>query len=380
MTGRERILTVLNRSIPDRVPVSLFIQEDFLAYFFPDRKRISRVADAVECADLLGIDVITRGREFEVPHFFKKSHTNWQVDVKSTVDGSARYYFMEISTPEGVLKQTLATSVDDRIASGIHNTVTEHLLKDKKDIEIFFKYVPEIDGETIREFKEYSAYSKKVVGNRGITAPWGWSGVFNQVAELRNIQDVFIDVYDDEDFYRYYMNSFTALIKRYNELLTDTDYDCIGIQGNIANSSIIGKDFFDKYVLPYEKELVSAIKKVGKPTIYHNCGKAKVLQRSYVEMGIDIWETVAEPPLGDNDLESAKKEIGKDLILLGNLEQVNFLKNASIDDIEKEVMRIMAIGKPGGNYIFGTADYLEKNTPVENIKKVVEVAVREGRY
>ena len=41
MTSRERLLTVLNGGIPDRVPVSPFVQETYLAYFFqmigPDR-------------------------------------------------------------------------------------------------------------------------------------------------------------------------------------------------------------------------------------------------------------------------------------------------------------------------------------------------------
>ncbi|MDD2462038.1 MAG: hypothetical protein PHT98_13260 [Kiritimatiellae bacterium] len=35
MTARERILTVLNGGIPDRVPVVPFIQEELLAWAYP---------------------------------------------------------------------------------------------------------------------------------------------------------------------------------------------------------------------------------------------------------------------------------------------------------------------------------------------------------
>ena len=72
MTGRERILSVLRGDIPDRVPVGLFVQEEYLSWFFPNKKVIDRVTDAVECARILGFDLITRDRKFETPYFMKK--------------------------------------------------------------------------------------------------------------------------------------------------------------------------------------------------------------------------------------------------------------------------------------------------------------------
>jgi len=97
-------------------------------------------------------------------------------------------------------------------------------------------------------------------------------------------------------------------------------------------------------------------------------------------MGLDMWETVAAPPQGDNDLKEAKDLIGKSITLSGNLDQVNFLKKASLAEIEEEVTRIIQIGKPGGRYIFAASDFLERGTPLENVKMVIEVAKREGCY
>ena len=59
---------------------------------------------------------------------------------------------------------------------------------------------------------------------------------------------------------------------------------------------------------------------------------------------------------------------------------MDFLKRASLEEIDQEVTKLMQTGKPGGRYIFATSDYLEKNTPLENVKKVIEVAKREGKY
>lgn len=93
-----------------------------------------------------------------------------------------------------------------------------------------------------------------------------------------------------------------------------------------------------------------------------------------------MWETVAPPPQGDNDLKAAKELIGDYITLAGNLDQVNFLKKASLTEIEDEVTRIIHIGKPKGRYIFAASDFLEKGTPLENVKKVIAVAKREGIY
>jgi len=38
MTGRERILSVLRGDIPDRVPVGLFVQKEYLSWFFQIKK------------------------------------------------------------------------------------------------------------------------------------------------------------------------------------------------------------------------------------------------------------------------------------------------------------------------------------------------------
>ena len=40
MTSRERILTVLRGGIPDRVPVTPFIQEEYLAWTYPERQHL----------------------------------------------------------------------------------------------------------------------------------------------------------------------------------------------------------------------------------------------------------------------------------------------------------------------------------------------------
>ncbi|MBS3970549.1 MAG: hypothetical protein KGZ94_10615 [Clostridia bacterium] len=380
MTGRERLLCVLQGSIPDRVPIGLFVQEEFLSYFFPTKSKVDRVIDGSECARILGFDIITRGLEFTVPYFLKKTYANWEVEKKNQISNGIMYSTVLIRTPKGTLKQVEGTPYDEKIAAGTHPSTLEYLIDDERDLEIFHKYVPDIDDESIKEMKEHGIHVKKVIGDTGISAPWGFGGVYNMASTYRSLEKLMIDPYVNKDFYEAYMGKMTQLIVKNYECLSETEFDCLGVQGNIANSALIGEEYFKSFILPYEKQVVDVIKNAGKYALYHNCGKAKILQKSYAEMGIDIWETVAGPPQGDNSLAEAKRLIGDRVILSGNLDQVNFLKKASLEEIDREVTRIINIGKPGGKYIFACSDYLEKDTPIENIKTVIEVAKREGKY
>lgn len=380
MNGKERILTVLKGEIPDRVPIGLFVQEEYLAWFFPGKEEVDRVIDAVECSRILGFDLLARDRRFETPHFMKKSFPNWEVNEQIKIDKGNLYRFITISTPDGILQQVEAAPYERKTVSGIHFSILEYLIKNRRDFEVFCRFVPRIDSETILEMRGRANFSQKIIGELGLSVPWGWGGVFNQAATYRDIQELLVDAYLDYEFYHTYLEKMTELIVESNIALADTDFQCIGIQGNIANSGIVGADFFDRFILPYEKRLVQAIKDTGTFTLYHNCGKARALQKSYIKMGLDMWETVAAPPQGDNDLKEAKDLIGDYITLSGDLDQINFLKKASLKEIEDEVTRIMHIGKPGGRYIFAASDFLERGTPLDNVKKVIEVAKREGIY
>lgn len=379
MNARERLLLTLKGEIPDRVPVSLFVQEEFLSYMYPG-KTVDRVTDAVECAKHFEFDIMTRSRRFEYPHFMKKSFPNWQLSCDTIRKSGNFYKIYEIKTPLKTLKQVeVGPDVGDR-SSGLHLSTQEYMIKDESDLEAFVKYVPSIDQETISEMIDYCSWSKKEIGDLGISVPWTWGGIYNQAATYRDATELMMDPYINPEFYDRYMTKLTELSSEYSAALARANGDAIGIQGNIANSAVIGKNFFDEYILPYEKKLVDAIHQEGSFTIYHNCGKAEVLQSSYVEMGLTAWETIAAHPQGDNDLERAKKNVGQQLTLIGNLDQISFLKTASETELEAKVEQIVSIGKPGGRYIFACSDFLEAETPLKNIVAIVKAAKHYGNY
>lgn len=378
MNSRERLLAVLSGDIPDRVPISPFVQEDFLSYVFPQDK-VDRITSAVKCAEHFDFDVMTRHRLFyDYPHFIKKSYANWEISKKSYRKDGNYYEVFTITTPDKSLEQIEARP-DSRFLSSTMPTTTKYLIEDSSDLETFVKYLPPLDIETIEEMRQFTIWAKNQIGTRGLSAPWGLT-VFNLAAKFRNLENILVDPYIDEEFYAIYMNKLTDICVAFDSALAEVNKDVLSFHGNIANSGLIGRDFFEAHILPYEKRVVDTIHDAGSFTLYHNCGKAEVLQKSYVKMGLSAWETIAEHPRGDNDLKSAKERVGADLVLVGNLDQVEFLKKASTNQIFEKVENMMNIAKPGGNYIFACSDYLEQDTPLENVQAMIDAAKRYGEY
>lgn len=378
MTGRERLLAVLRREEPDRVPVSPFVQEDFLSYYFPEVEVVYRVEHGVKCAKELGFDVMTRDLTYTVPYFLKKSFDNWNVEHSEELLKGNLYRRISITTPEGKLEQIEVAPYNKKTISGIHFTTSKYFFEDMADWEIFKKFVPEIDQDSILEMKEKAISDNKIIGDTGISCPWGWGGVYNMASTYRNIESLMMDPYLYPEFYKDYMDTLSDMMKLNYSLLADTEFDCLGMQGNIANSALLSPVFFDEFIAPYEKKIIDEIHSKGKFVLYHNCGYATNFYDSYMKLGMDIWETVSPFPQGDNSLKSAKDAIGDKLILAGNLDQVDFLKKANVSEVEEATKEVMRTGKKGGNYIFACSDFLEKDTPIENIKTMINCAIKEG--
>lgn len=380
MTSRERIITVLKGQIPDRVPLVPFVQEEFLKWFYPGRERLDRVDTVVELAQTIPFDVIAKPNRFMTPAFFKRDHLNWRVKRDTKQEGDFWVTQLEITTPDHTLTHVTAVPDAGVATGGVMSSVRKHMLEDEQDIASFVRWLPVADAEAQQEMREVASAWKNTVGEMGITAPWGWAGVFNCATDLWGIENVMMAPYVDVSTYQTLMDVLMRGMIAYNRPLIEGGVEMIGLQGHMANGRSVSADYFMEHVFPYEKQLIDALHAQGAFTVYHNCGFARSLWPCYRELGMTVWETVAEPPQGDNSLADAKQALGDQITLLGNLDQVNFLKSATADAVAERAREIMRVGKPGGRYLFACSDFLEKNTPVENVKALLQGALEESVY
>ena len=379
MNSRERLLCVLEGGTPDMVPVSPFIQEEYLSYYF-NKKNTDRLFDAVALRKELDFDLVTRQYVNEIPYFLQRSFINWEVENKVEVVNGNYIRTIKVKTPVKELRQVEGAPYNEKILSGIHFSTMEYLIKDQDDFEVFKKYCPRREKQDVDHILASGEIAKKEIGDLGISCPWAMGGVYNLASTYINVQDMMVDALSEEDYYEDYMSFFAYLVGSDHGSVAESQFDCVGMRGNIANGGMMGPDYFEEYVLPYEKKAIDVLRQGEKPIIYHNCGKARVLYPAYKKLGITVWETISEEPQGDNVLAEAKEYFKNDLILFGNFDQVHFLKEASPKEVEKRAYDLMMTGKKGGHYIFACSDYLEIGTPLENVKALLRGARAASRY
>ena len=71
--------------------------------------------------------------------------------------------------------------------------------------------------------------------------------------------------------------------------------------------------------------------------IYHNCGDAKKIMHLYNQLDIDVWGYLTPPPFGDVVLDQALKVMRPELVLRGNIDQVEFLVKATPEEVKERV-------------------------------------------
>lgn len=373
-TPRERLLATLRGEITDRPPVSPFVQDEFLAWYYPDKPTVDRVTDAKALADELDFDLIAKPKTYEKPYYLRHSYPNWQLHRETVKEGENLVDILEITTPGGILREEAVGPDSGSASSGIHKAVRKHLLDSEEARELFFQYLPSITPEILDGIVSQVGHWRAQLGERGVLAPWAPGGIFNLACELCGIEELVMEPYEDEAGYTRLMERLTDSVLEETRALSGSGTECVGIQGNMANSAVMSADFFNRYVRPYEQRFIDSIHAEGSFTVYHNCGYAERFYPIYREMKMTVWETVSPPPQGDNELAKAKKAVGDTLCLLGNLDQIEFLKTATPQAVTAATRELIKIGSPGGRYIFSTSDFLEKNTPIENIQAMIGAA------
>jgi len=84
--------------------------------------------------------------------------------------------------------------------------------------------------------------------------------------------------------------------------------------------------------------------------------------------------------LGDADLKEAIKIVNGDYVIIGGVDQVNLLQKGTPEDVRSVTKDTIERGKKNGPYIIQSADFLEYNTPVENVEIFVQTALENSYY
>jgi MtaA/CmuA family methyltransferase len=209
------------------------------------------------------------------------------------------------------------------------------------------------------------AMLKNEVGRERIVEGWV-EGPCAEAADLRGINTLMLDFYDDPAFVTDLFEFVVAMELAFAKAQIEAGADLIGI-GDAA-ASLVGPKFYERFVWPYETKLVRGIHDLGGRVRLHICGNTKKLLRGMGQTGAEIVDLDYLSPVADG-----RREMGPRQVLLGNIEPVGVLRNGTPAIVRDAIAACHR--QAGPNYIVGAGCEVCRDTPEANLRALCEYAI-----
>lgn len=376
MTPRERFLTAIKHGQPDRVPCAPDISNMVPArltgrpfwdiYFYQSPPLWRAYLEAVK---LIGIDgwffYGNPGFNVAEPVEYEQIGYTWS-DERLVVDSL-------LKTPAGELTQQMTYYIADP------PTLTVKPVKDFKADWKKLKYLlqppvscdPELANLQRCEVGELGVFGMAV----GMPGFQQWFGLVEGTAMALTYL-----YYDEPDLLEELrvLEEQRQLKMMEMELDLRPDFILIGASGTITLQS---PHLARQLSLPTLKKLTRMARQAGVPTMLHSCGfEYELVKMCAEETDLDCINPLEVPPMGDCQLAVIKREFGERLSLMGNLHTTDIMLRGSVAEVESAARQAIDDAGAGGGFILSTGDQCGRDTPLENLRKLVEVCETYGRY
>lgn len=205
---------------------------------------------------------------------------------------------------------------------------------------------------------------KERVGKEKIIEGW-IEGPMAEGADLRGINTVMLDFFDDAPFVRDLFAFVVELELRFAWAQLQAGADVIGI-GDAA-ASTVGPRIYEQFIWPYEKKLVEGVREMGGKVRLHICGDTRRLLSGMGKLGCEIVDLDYPAPLAE-----ARRAMGPGQVLLGNVHPVVVLRGGNPADVTAAVAECHH--QAGSRYIAGAGCEVPRDTPLENLRALCAYA------
>jgi len=390
MNSRELLLKTINGEQTDRVPVSLFIQDHghYIHQLYPDIDPLDYeqlTLKVIEYQRQLGCDVFAR-MIFDLYHPLNiclggvndgLETEDWEVTTKHVQEGKNFIKKSIIKTPDGALTQDFVR-VEQNKGTFVY-CCTKKPITSFKELEIAMKYEPSMTDEYGRMVAGKIKRIREAIGDDGILGTWVPGGPFNNASMVFGYNELYMLFMIEPEYFDKLLQFTTNRTLDYTKAFIDAGADVMLVGGNVPGG-FLGAKVYENFILSYEKKYIDFIQDTGTPAFYHNCGEIMALVESYKKLGAKVIEPFSPIPLGDADLKKAVGIVQGDYVMVGGVDQVNVIQKGTVEQVEKVTRETMVTGKQNGKFIIQNADFLEYNTPEENVEAFVKTALENAEY
>ena len=233
---------------------------------------------------------------------------------------------------------------------------TGALLSDKKTLARLKAPDPLGGGRMHDRVKAAALFSEKVGGELLIE---GWiEGPCAEAADLRGINTLMLDFYDDPAFIRDLFDFILEMELEFAKAQVEAGVDVIGV-GDAA-ASLIGPRLYSEFVWPYEKRMFDSLHEMGTRIRLHICGNISRILEPIGRLGcelVDVDYLVS--------LAQAREEMGPNQVLAGNINPVAVLRNGTPESVTQAIAECHR--QAADRYIVAAGCEVPRDTPPENV-------------
>lgn len=351
MNSRERVLTTINHKEPDRVPL-------FFNAIDAKLQRALGTGTTAEIWKQLGIDTLVIGR------------TAWCEGRPSGLGYSPNPPPAEESLGGSLYAGW--NGIDEYGRQWKHGRYVGGVVATKEDLR---KYTPEL--------KTKERYNQAVIEDWKKTYPDRARALFSHTGPLGLTIESFGLIQ-----FCYALFDNRALIQESVELKTEwfietstyavelgMDFVVMGDDMGFKGHGYVSPSDFRELAFPYYRRIVESI---AVPVFWHSEGYIRDYLPMAVEAGIKGIHGMEEA--AGMNLAEIKKEFGKDLVLLGNMDGNQILCQSDLALVRKEVDRCLGEGKKGGGYMLSIAGSAHESVNLEALIEMCRYAQTAGVY
>jgi len=332
MTGRERVLALINGQAVDHLPV-MPITMQF-------------------ACDLIGAQ-----------------YRQYETDYRILAEGQARVaeqfgfdYVNTMSDPgrEAADCGAVLEYFENSPAALVEG---EALLTDKTALARLRSPDPAGGGRMTNGLKAVELLRQRVGSDKLVE---GWiEGPMAEAADLRGINTVMLDFFDDPQFVRDLFEFVIEMELRFARAQIQAGADLIGI-GDAA-ASLIGPELYQEFVWPYEKKLIDGVHALGGRARLHICGNTRFALSGIRKLGCEVVDLDFLCPVVEG-----RDKMGADQVILGNVNPVVVVRNGTPEKVHAAIAECHR--QAGPRFIVGPGCEIPRDTPHENVRVFAEYA------
>ena len=369
MTNRERVLAVLDRKSPDRIP---WIARLDLWYH-------ARMAEGNMPARFHGMSVVEVGRALRTGNpardgkVFDVRYEGLEVRAERA-PGVARQRFL---TPHGEVNfgRILSEKVSGTTDQGLPLEHPIHSVDDYKVLEYIAEhtfYDPCYD-----EYLKYEA----AVGDEGYPMVSCGDVPFHYfLLHLAGYNQAYFEMVDHVEEFEHLITVMEQVEReRLWPVVADSPARLI-LHGVHFDSQMTPPHMFRKYMTPYYKDFSALLHSRGKSLTWHADDDSKDILAEVKAAGFDMSECFCTAPMVEVTLEDARAAWGNDVTIFGGVPSIILEPGFPEAEFEGYMRNLFRVIAPGDAFILGVADNVMPTSLIERVERISELVEQHGSY